>query len=67
MFPLNHTTTQITHQFYYQSPIPFHHNLFLFFSPNTPKQRIPTFLTHQYHQNHIPSIPPFPLTPFHSS
>ncbi|MGN7328384.1 DUF2268 domain-containing protein [Bacillus pumilus] len=49
ILPVNESSREIREQFYYQSGMAFDDKVFLFLSPNTPKERIGTLLTHEYH------------------
>ncbi|MEK4337561.1 DUF2268 domain-containing protein [Bacillus altitudinis] len=49
ILPVNESSKEIREQFYFQSGMAFDDKIFLFLSPNTPKERIGTLLTHEYH------------------
>uniref|UniRef100_UPI003EC0028A DUF2268 domain-containing protein n=1 Tax=Bacillus maqinnsis TaxID=3229854 RepID=UPI003EC0028A len=49
ILPVNESSKEIREQFYYQSGIAFDDKIFLFLSTNTPKERIGTLMTHEYH------------------
>ncbi|OLP64806.1 hypothetical protein BACPU_21260 [Bacillus pumilus] len=49
ILPVNEGSKEIREQFFYQSGMAFNDKIFLFLSADTPKERVGTLLTHEYH------------------